>query len=161
MRRHLQVKGVAIVATLGATLAVTATASAHNVSQRAAKNEVRAYARAVLSDPEQTPDYTSASTQCEAAQSGHNHIVSCTVLFSTATQKNVCEDQIQAYEQAHNLSRGRLTGPYFRHTATPCGQWMLIGPRQHADDNFRRPPRKLNPARGTVRRDMQQDPFDN
>lgn len=118
-----------IVATMGASLLLTATASAHNINLAAARAKVRKYDQRVLDDPKQTPEYVKARSSCRLQFKNHSHFAICSVTYETATDVNACQERLQAYIQIRGSS---ITAPFARpgifmkHITEPCGRFRLL-----------------------------------
>lgn len=100
---RITILAMAATLVMGAGLAFTGNASAHNINVQAAREKARDYARAKRSDPGRT--YKHYSTDCVAAYPGHNHYVRCTISYQnaadTARGRQTCTERVEVYLRAH------------------------------------------------------------
>lgn len=116
-------------AVFAASLACTATASAHNIPMGSAMEQCRQYARDVINDP-QTP-YTKAKIHAQNAFPGHNHYIRCTVSYDSPqtipTKDYACVETLDLYYLPEGADRTRMI--FMRHITRACSKRVLTGPR--------------------------------
>ncbi len=117
-----------IVATVGTSLGLTATASAHNINLVSTRAQIRKYVQGVVDDPKQTPFYEQARPSCRLQFRGHSHFAICKIIYETATDVNACQERIQAYIQIRGSGIDApfaQTGIFMKHITKPCGRFRL------------------------------------
>jgi hypothetical protein len=102
-RPRSRVLTVMAVTVMGASLILTSSVFAHNISLKAAREKAREYARSVRDAPGR--NYEHYETDCTIAFPGHNHYVRCTLFFQNAEDRKsgkwTCKERIEVYFRAH------------------------------------------------------------
>jgi hypothetical protein len=116
------------VAVMGSLL-VTGTASAHNISIRAASQKADARAQQVLN----ATSAVEADRSCKAAFQGHNHYARCTLRYDTAATKQTkrywCTETLDVYHLPENSTEHLTNTIFMRHLTRSCWGPRLTAPR--------------------------------